>query len=60
MHVAAEAGMHVVHAFDAATCIGQQALAVAFADQAAEQLEVTAEVVGRSGRSKHEVAQAAW
>src|SRR5690606_28446447 len=59
VHVATEAGVDVVHAFDATLRIGQQLGAVTGADQPHEQLQVAAQVVGRRGRGQDEVAQLA-
>ena len=44
MRVAVEVGVEAVDAFDALTRVGEQVLAVARADQAAEQIKIAAEV----------------
>src|SRR4029077_6365254 len=57
--VAVERGMQLMHAFDAKSRVGEQMLAIALADQAAEKLEVAAEVVNVCIRSHDDVREAA-
>lgn len=55
--IAAEPGMQVVHALHAALGVVQQEVAVAFADQAGEQVQVAAQVVGDGIGGQHEMPQ---
>ena len=55
--IATEPGMQVVHALHAALGVIQQEVAVAFADQAGEQVQVAAQIVGDGIGGQHEMPQ---